>query len=286
MIISDSHKFIFFHVPKSAGTSIACKLAPYSNNRELLSPDYELYIDDIIKERYGNNPNVKKIVDKIPAGAATNFYEAHRENISWMHLPHFMFDAHYITGHSYPAGKNTAPIDYLNKNAEKFSSYCKFAIVRNSWDYAFSIFKNKAIVDQVAKEWDDSMDWDAMVEERINKKSFLNFMHNMQKEYFNIFDTYFYNKPYKLNMNQQVFFCDSNMQSYADHILFFERLNEGLDKISNIINLDIRQIPKCNVSGKKKSSNYYTDFYDDKSKKLVEDIFKLDIERFDFKFGE
>tara|TARA_B100001027_G_scaffold82505_1_gene56550 strand:- start:4448 stop:5287 length:840 start_codon:yes stop_codon:yes gene_type:complete len=279
MIVSDSHKFIFFHVPKSAGTSIACKLAPYSNNRELLFPDYELYIDDIIKERYSNNSNVKKIVDKIPSGAATLFYESHKENISWMHLPHFMFDPHHIL--------NGGPVNQcLEDNAEKFNEYCKFAIVRNSWDYVFSIFKNKIVVDQVAKEWDESMDWDEMVEDRINKAAFLNFMDNIQENHANIFKNYFYDKIQKLNINQQVFFCDSNMKSYANHILSFERLNEGLDKISNIINLDIRQIPKCNISGKKRSSNYYTDFYDDKSKKLVEDIFKLDIERFGFKFGE
>ena len=53
MIVSDSHKFIFFHVPKSAGTSIACKLAEYSNNRQLLFPYYELHIEDIIEEIVG-----------------------------------------------------------------------------------------------------------------------------------------------------------------------------------------------------------------------------------------
>tara|TARA_B100001989_G_C24551613_1_gene475464 strand:- start:528 stop:1388 length:861 start_codon:yes stop_codon:yes gene_type:complete len=286
MIVSDSHKFIFFHVPKTAGTSLACKLAPYSNNKELLFPYYELHIQDIIAERYSNDENVRKIVAKIPKGSSTDFYEDYPEKISWMNLPHFMFDPHYIIGYDYPSGKNTGPIDYLNKNADKFSSYCKFAIVRNSWDYVFSIFKNKIAVAQVAKKWDKSMDWDAMVEEQINKKAFLNFMHNIQTEHPNLFDIYFYNKPYKLNMNQQVFFCDANMKSYADRILSFERLNEGLDEISNIINLDIRQIPKCNISGKKRNPNYYVDFYDNKSKKLVEDIFKLDIERFDFKFGE
>lgn len=286
MIISDSHKFIFFHVPKSAGTSISCKLAPYSNNKELLFPYYELHIKDIIAERYSNEENVRKIVAKIPKGSGTDFYEDYPEKISWMHLPHFMFDPHYITGYDYPFSDNTGPIDYLNKNADKFSSYCKFAIVRNSWDYVFSIFKNKIAVEQVAKEWEDPMDWDAMVEERINKKAFLNFIHNIQTENPNLFDIYFYNRAYKLHMNQQLFFCDSNMKSYADHILSFERLNEGLDEISNIINIDIRNIPKCNMSGTKKTHDYYTDFYDDKSKKLVEDIFKLDIERFNFKFGE
>ncbi len=278
MIVSDSHKFIFFHVPKSAGTSIACNLAEYSNNRELLFPYYELHIEDIIKERYSNHSNVEKIVKKIPPGAATPFYESHRENISWMHLPHFMFDPHHIL--------NGGPVnEYLDDNAEKFHDYCKFAIVRNSWDYVFSIFKNKIAVDQVAKEWDESMDWDEMVEQRINKAAFLNFMHNIQENHSDIFNQYFYNQLYQLNLNQQVFFCNSDMQSYANRILCFDRLDEDLAEISDEIGIDLRRIPKCNVSGDKKSPNHYVDFYDDKSKKLVGDIFKLDIERFDFKFG-
>ena len=76
------------------------------------------------------------------------------------------------------------------------------------------------------------------------------------------------------------------MQSYANRILCFVLLDEDLAEISDEIGIDLRRIPKCNVSGDKKSPNHYVDFYDDKSKKLVGDIFKLDIERFDFKFGE
>lgn len=286
MIISDSHKFIFFHVPKTAGTSLACKLAPYSNNKELLFPHYEIYIKNITEKSYSDEENVGKILAKIPKGSCTDYYEDYPEEITWMHIPHFMFDPHYITGHDYSSDDNMGPVDNLNKNADKFSSYCKFAIVRNSWDYAFSIFKNKIAVDQVSKEWDESMDWDEMVEDRINKSAFLNFMHNIQENHASIFEAYFYDKSYKLKMNQQVYFCDHNLQSYADHILFFDRLNEGLREMSDKIGVDLCGIPKCNVSGKKKSSNYYADFYDDKSKKLVEDIFKLDIERFNFKFGQ
>ena len=286
MIVSDSHKFIFFHVPKTAGSSIACKLAPYSNNSKLFFPDYVLQIERIIKERYSNNnrSNVEKFVKKIPRGAATNFYESNRQNIGWMHLPHFMFDPHYILRGGILRG---GPINqYLDDNVDKFHDYCKFAIVRNSWDYAFSIFKNKIVVDQVAKEWDESMDWDEMVNQRINKASFLNFMHNIEDNHFKIFNDFFYKKSRKLSLNQQVYFCDSNMKSHANHILFFDRLDEGLGQVSEKIGVDLQTLPKCNISGEKKNINYYTDFYDEKSKKLVEDIFKLDIERFDFKFGE
>jgi len=281
MIISDSHKFIFFHVPKTAGSSIACKLAPYSNNSKLLFPDYGLHIERIIKERYSDNnrSNVEKIVKKIPRGAVIDFYESNRQNISWMHLPHFMFSPHQIL--------RGGPIaQYLEDNVEKFHDYCKFAIVRNSWDYAFSIFKNKIVVDQVAKEWDESMDWDEMVNQRINKASFLNFINNIEDDYPNIFNHFFYNHFYQLNLNQQVYFCDRNMRSYANHILLFDRLEEGLGQMSEKIGVDLRTIPRCNISGEKKNSNYYTDFYDDAARKFVGDIFQQDIERFNFKFGQ
>ena len=32
MIISDSHKFVFHHIPKTGGSSITAALAPYSRN--------------------------------------------------------------------------------------------------------------------------------------------------------------------------------------------------------------------------------------------------------------
>ena len=39
MIISDSHKFIFHHLPKTAGTSITVALAPYCNKWEGALPE-------------------------------------------------------------------------------------------------------------------------------------------------------------------------------------------------------------------------------------------------------
>lgn len=288
MIISDSHKFIFFHVPKSAGTSLACKLAPYSNNRELLFPDYELYIDDIISERYNNQESVQKIVKKIPKQYLSPWFQEHPEELTWLNLPHYMFDPHNMLYRGPVA-------EYLNNNKNKLKDYCKFVIVRNSWDYVFSIFKNKIAVRNANQLYDGSTEWYKVVEEQINKEAFLHFMDGILSEYENlsdpsqhsdIFRSYFYNPRLKIYANQQIFFCNIDMQSYANRILFFHRLHEGLQEISNEIGIDLTNPPECNVSGKKMHKDHYVDFYDEKSRDFVEHIFKLDIERFNFKFGE
>ncbi len=39
MIISDRHRFVFVHVPKSAGTSIRAALAPFADRASAASPD-------------------------------------------------------------------------------------------------------------------------------------------------------------------------------------------------------------------------------------------------------
>ena len=39
MIISDSHKFVFHHVPKTGGSSITAALAPYCRNYEGVIPE-------------------------------------------------------------------------------------------------------------------------------------------------------------------------------------------------------------------------------------------------------
>lgn len=288
MIISDSHKFIFFHVPKSAGTSISCKLARYSNNKKLFSPNYKLYIDDIMSDPTNNPDKLQKIVENIPKDCMSNWYQKYPEKIASINLPHYMLDPHRILvgWESKRYRTPNAEHRHLEDNAGKFHEYCKFVVVRNSWDYVFSIFKNKIVVDQVAKEWDESMDWGEMVEQRINKPAFLNFMHNIQEDHWNIFNNYFYNRSFDLCLNQQVYFCNREMQSYANHILSFDCLDQGLEQVSEKIGINLKRIPKRNVSGKKKNKNNYVNFYDNKSRKLVKDIFKLDIDRFNFKFGE
>jgi hypothetical protein len=292
MIISDSHKFIFFHVPKSAGTSIACKLAPYSNNREQLFPYYELYIDDILnntEDQYKNQEVIKKMFDLVPEEDMSWYYSKFPEEFSWLNLPHYLYTPHPRI--SSTAGDNIRCLNYLKKNQEKYQEYCKFCIVRNSWDYAFSVFKNKVVVDNVAKEYNEdnpNHNWDQMIICRTTKESFCNFIANLEKDYTQIYLDFFFDEISKENLLQQHFFCDSNLKNLTDFTLRFDNLQEDLEKISNIIGIDILdKLPQHNTSipnGQK--TMHYSKFYNDEAKQKVANIFASDIERFDFIFGE
>ena len=299
MIISDSHKFIFFHVPKSAGTSIACKLAPYSNNRKQLSPYYDQYLDGISNnngDRYNNREIIKKMFELVPKQDMSWYYSEFPEEFSYLNFPHYLYTPHPRLASV--AGDNLRCMDHLNKNQKKYQEYCKFCIVRNSWDYAFSVFKNKVVVDNVAREYDVLVqryndyeyicDWDEMIASRTTKESFCNFIANLEEKYTQIYLDFFFDEIIQKNLLQQHFFCDTNLKNLTNFTLKFNNLEEGLKKISKIIGIDILdKLPRYNTSiSNAQGTLHYSKFYDDQAKQKVAKIFASDIERFDFKFGE
>lgn len=290
MIISDSHKFIFFHVPKTAGSSLTCSLAPYSNNSAQFFPYYDLYIEEIQKSSKSNQKKISALVQKmfsnISKKSIANFYKQNPQYITWMHLPHFMLSPHPRIGTFDENEIEYSPIlKNLKDNSEKYSDFCKFAIVRNSWDYAFSVFKNKVVIDTVARSWNEGLDWNNMVNELATRSNFLFFIKNLQTEYRTICSDFFFCANGNVTLDQQVYFCDKNMNSLADHILRFESLDEDLKKISSIINIDLSKMPRLNESSPKNSKINYVDFYDDEARDIVSRIFSRDIDRFNFKFG-
>jgi hypothetical protein len=182
-------------------------------------------------------------------------------------------------------------MDYLNENQEKYQEYCKFCIVRNSWDYAFSVFKNKVVVDGVAKEYiegNPDHDWDDMIISRTTKESFCDFIANLEKDYTQIYLDFFFDEISQENLLQQHFFCERNLKSLTDFTLKFHNLQEDLEKISNIIGVDILdKLPQHNTSiPNAQKTVHYSKFYNDEAKQKVANIFASDIERFNFVFGE
>ena len=238
MIVSDSHKFIFFHVPKSAGTSIACKLAPYSNNRKQLFPYYELYLNEISlnTDNQYEDQSVKKMFDLVPEEDMSWYYLRRPEEFSWLNLPHYIYTPHPRL--SSVVGDNHRCMEYLDQNKQKHQEYCKFCIVRNSWDYAFSIFKNKVVVDGVAKEYIESdpyHDWDDMIISRTTKESFCNFIRNLEEDYTQIYIDFFFDITREENLLQQHFFCDPNLENLADFVLRFDNLHIPIEKIDTLV---------------------------------------------------
>ena len=103
MLISHTHRFIYIHVLKTAGTSVSACFAPYSR-----------FVDRLV---YGYYPTVK-------------FFNAfnivfNRKGIEW------------LTGFT----KHAKAVDVRSKvPAALFEEYFKFGFVRNPWDWMVSLY--------------------------------------------------------------------------------------------------------------------------------------------------
>jgi len=100
MLISYSHQFIFFHIPKTAGNSIHAMLDPYAHF------------------------TTKRIVNRV--------LSRFRLNRHFAKIPHKKFKTYnrHVTAQEL---QNLIP-----KNA--FSNFYKFAFVRNPWDWQVSLY--------------------------------------------------------------------------------------------------------------------------------------------------
>jgi hypothetical protein len=73
---------------------------------------------------------------------------------------------------------------------------------------------------------------------------------------------------------------DNTSEIHINKIGRFERLQQDFDTICDDIGMSRMKLPEKNKSKHKK----YTEYYDDKSKKIVDDLWKIDIETFGYNF--
>jgi Sulfotransferase family len=145
---------------------------------------------------------------------------------------------------------------------ENWESYFKFSFVRNPWDRAYSDFlwiKKDSRVKGTFRQYLLKMgEFDKI------------FSHNSEKEYRGdhlLAQTDFVNDEYLL-----------------DFVGKFENLNSDIKKINKIIVFD----KIFDIHNKRRLNKYkhYSLFYTNKKKKLLENIFKYDIEKFGYHFED
>jgi hypothetical protein len=211
LLISNRHKFIFVHVPKTAGLSMARALEPYAD-----SPPRE---------------GVRRLMSHLPLP------ESEREVAFRLHV--------------------SARWARLKLPSAVFDGYCKFAVVRNPYDRAVSLY-------HFLSQRPDNRNYERV--SRLSFKGFLDELASRQKRFRN---------PTQLGQ-----LADRNGQLLIDHTLRFESLNDDFADLCRTLNLGPNVgLPTRNASAHQPYWEYYGDDY---NRLAVADIFAADFKAFGY----
>ncbi len=163
---------------------------------------------------------------------------------------------------------------------EQFDSYFKFAFVRNPWDRAVSEYHYRGYAG------------------RFGFKTFL----------FEYWPSEDWNDLYLHAIPQYDFIFDINGNQLVDYVGRFEELQSGFDEVCKRIGVNgITTLQHHNRSKPRRigprvilewltkptracrrvmnSRPHYTDYYDEDSKQFIENVYRKDIDAFDYSFG-
>jgi chondroitin 4-sulfotransferase 11 len=188
-------------------------------------------------------------------------------------------------------------IDTVNRNWDggfssepAYNKHYKFSFVRNPWDrmvssYSmFNSFRRPSWFDRMNFLDFLTLSFDCneikQIEKKLNWKS--EFKSEEEKEYIrkqHICSIQNHSAAY-LNPFSQLF--DQNENQIVDFIGRFENLQDDFDAICDQIGISRQDVPHINKTNHK----HYTEYYDDETRKIVEEKFAKDIEYFKYKFGD
>jgi len=141
-----------------------------------------------------------------------------------------------------------------------YDDYFKFAMVRNPWDRLVSCWKNKVVRKNMFRFTDEKRD---------RMKEFKNFV-----EYVSTLDI----KKCDQHIRLQSELIDLNN---VDYIGRFENFDKDLKYILNILDIEVTEIEKKNVSNCNKN---YKEYYDDELRDKVAKIYSKDIMLLSYSF--
>ena len=140
---------------------------------------------------------------------------------------------------------------------EKFYSYFKFGFVRNPWDRAVSLYERKQGLQLKSKmSFDEFIEW--------MKFSSATCLHPVPHRY------------------QLDWFVSPHGDIIVDFIGKFENLRDDWGKISLKIGAN-SELPEVNVNPNKRQ--HYSEYYTNKTRKIVLERFAVDIEYFGYEFN-
>jgi hypothetical protein len=140
---------------------------------------------------------------------------------------------------------------------QQFDSYFKFGFVRNPWDRVVSLYERKEALELRTKmSFEQFVDW-------IQYSS----------------STCVHSSPHRYQLD---WFVDPNGKILADFIGRFERLEEDWAFVAGKLGISA-MLPHSRANLR---ARHYTEYYTERTRRLIGEKFKIDIETFDYRFNE
>ena len=160
----------------------------------------------------------------------------------------FFFDNFQKKIHLFTSHETVSKIEE-KISSQIFNNFFKFAIVRNPYSRFVSRYNYMKLTNTITE---------------------LNFPDFLKKHV----------KKYLITDYQYQFLLNKNKKIGVDKIIKFEKINEEIGNLSEVINLDISKFKKLNIS----TNDNYRNYYDTNTRKIVEDYCKEDLEFFKYSF--
>ena len=139
---------------------------------------------------------------------------------------------------------------------EQFETYFKFGFVRNPWDRVVSLYeRNEAVQFKDKMSFDEFVDW---------------------IEYSSA--TCVHSSPHRYQLD---WFVDPNGKILADFIGKFEQLSNDWDLVAKKLGITAA-LPHRRENPRPR---HYTEYYDTRTREVIANKFRIDIEKFDYEFG-
>ena len=264
MIISHKHKFIFLHVPKTAGSSVSAFFSQYLGDNDILNGWNHPLREGI---QYNKN-TLKKVNSKFGLKMVSKAIKLRLNDRKLFERPIIDYAFREVLKKKMGTNSIHATAKHLkNFDKKSWNKYFKFTFVRNPYTHAISCW----MWDE--EKWSITNSKRIENKEKLKKEGFIKYLKNLKKK-IQKQSSYF-----KIPGNK-IYLIDDKIS--VDFIGRFENLNKDIIKVQKILKLPKEKFSlKHNKQNTKKN---YLKYYSKESKKLVEEIWKKEFELFNYKF--
>ena len=144
-----------------------------------------------------------------------------------------------------------------NAGRKQFETYFKFGFVRNPWDRIVSLYERKEV---------------GQLRDKMTFEQFVDWIQYSSA-------TCIHSSPHRYQLD---WFVDHNGNVLADFIGKFERLDEDWAFLATKLGID-EALPHWRANPRER---HYTEYYDARTREVIANKFRIDIERFGYDFGK